>query len=79
MRKTFITKAMLRTKDLKERGKTVLKGNKGSSEMVAVIILIIVVIVIGAVVFLPGLKTYLTDVVLAGIKTATENLFNFKG
>jgi hypothetical protein len=79
MRKAFITKAMLQTKNLKERGKNVLKGHKGSSEMVAVIVLIIVVIVIGAIVFLPGLKTYMQDTVLTGVKTATENLFNFKG
>ncbi len=79
MRKMFKTKSWLRTKELKQRGAAALKDQKGSSEMVAVIVLIIVVIVIGAVVFLPGLKTYLQDTVLAGIKTATEGLFNFKG
>lgn len=58
-------------------------NRRGNSEMVAVAVLVIAVLVIGvlvigAVVFIPGAKTYFTDTVFSGMKTATENLFNFK-
>jgi uncharacterized protein HemX len=56
-----------------------IRDNKGNSEMVAVVVLIVVVLVIGAVVFLPGLKDYFQNTVSPGMKTATENIFNFKG
>lgn len=54
------------------------KDKKGNSEFVAVVVLIIIVLVIGALIFLPGAKDYFQNTVFAGMKTATENLFNFK-
>lgn len=56
-----------------------IRDNRGNSEMVAVVVLIVVVLVIGAVVFLPGLKDYFQNTVTPSMKTATQNLFNFKG
>jgi hypothetical protein len=56
-----------------------IRDNRGNSEMVAVVVLIVIVLVIGAVVFLPGLKDYFQNTVSPSMKTATQNIFNFKG
>ena len=56
-----------------------IRDNRGNSEMVAVVILIVIVLVIAAVVFLPGMKDYFQNTVTPSMKTATQNLFNFKG
>lgn len=55
------------------------RDNRGNSEMVAVLVLIVVVLVIAAVIFLPGMKDYFQNTVAPGMKTATQNLFNFGG
>lgn len=65
-------------KNLKTRVCQIVKDKKGNSEMVAVIVLMIIVLVIGALVFLPGLKGYLTDTVFKDLATATSNLFGTK-
>ena len=54
------------------------RDNRGNSEMVAVLVLIVVVLVIAAVIFLPGMKDYIQNTVAPGMKTATQNLINFK-
>lgn len=77
--KKFMVKRTLKAQERKTKGRRIFQNNKGSSEMVAVIVLIIIVLVIGAVVFLPSLTSYIRDVILPGLKSATDNLFNFKG
>ena len=55
------------------------RDNRGNSELVAVIALIAVVLVVAVVYFMPVLKDYFQNTVPAGMKTATQNIFNFKG
>ncbi|HBT64489.1 MAG TPA: hypothetical protein DEB10_07510 [Ruminococcaceae bacterium] len=70
-------KALNLTHKLARKAKTVLRDRKGASELIAVVGLIIIVIVLLCVLFAPQITDWFNDLVMPGLKTATDNLFTF--